>query len=116
MGVCVRLVAHVTTQHPPKSHPNQKKYVCVCTHVHHHNTTTPPRVHQHVHVRSYVRTDEYLTNSSKQALLVPLTRAPARVLLLKTLQKQTRGLGLWAHNLLEGDIPINRAPGRPLLC
>ena len=35
---------------------------------------------------------------------------------LNCYQKQTRGLGLWAHNLLGGDIPSNRAPGRPLVC
>ena len=79
MNVRGRLVARTITHHPPQIKRNIN--VDVPTY-NPQRITAPPRVYQHIHVRSYVRTDEYLTNSSTQALLVPLIHAPARVLLL----------------------------------
>ena len=67
VDVRARLVARTTTHHTPQIKSNMNVGVPTYTP---QQTTAPPRVHSRVHVRSYVRTNEYLSFYSKRALLV----------------------------------------------
>ena len=91
------------TQITPKS-----KEICVCvypcTPPQHNNTPTCSQTRTRSFVRTYEQIPFYLSLNEPCSFLS--TRAPARVHLLNCLTKQTRGLGLWAHNQLRGDIPL----------